>query len=79
MAQKKSFPIEKGLEDLEKIVNQMETQQLTLEESLKSFENGVKIVKKCQEALGQAERKIEILSEQSPDASLETFEEGTEE
>lgn len=79
MTQKKSFSIEKGLEDLEKIVQQMENQQLTLEESLKSFEDGVKIVKKCQEALGKAERQIQILSEQSPEAPLDTFEEDVEE
>lgn len=62
MAQsKKTFHIEQGLKELEQLVKHMESGELTLEESLSTFEQGVKLTKACQQALGDAERKIKIL------------------
>ncbi len=57
--QGKSF--EASLEALEKIVRELEQGDLPLEESLRLFENGVKLSRECQERLSQAERRIEIL------------------
>lgn len=52
---------EKSLASLEKIVRQLEEGDLSLEESLKLFEDGVKLSRECQERLNQAERRIEVL------------------
>lgn len=55
----KSF--EASLAALEKIVRDLERGDLPLEESLRLFENGVKLSRECQERLSQAERRIEVL------------------
>ncbi|NNE99610.1 MAG: exodeoxyribonuclease VII small subunit [Pyrinomonadaceae bacterium] len=60
MAKKKSN-FETQLQDLESIVAQLEDGELSLEESLKLFEHGVKISRECQEKLDKAERRIEVL------------------
>ena len=64
---------EAALGELEGIVHDMETQQLPLEESLAAYERGTALLKYCQEALGAAEQKLQILEggalrEFSPDA-----------
>ena len=70
---------ESSLAELEKIVEQLENGDLPLEESLKLFENGVKLSRECRERLTDAERRIEVLmkdgdgklnlSELSPESS----------
>lgn len=60
MAEKKQT-FESSLKELEKIVRDLEEGDLSLEESLKLFEDGVKLSRECQERLNQAERRIEIL------------------
>ena len=55
----KSF--ESSLEALEQIVRQLEEGDLPLEKSLELFEQGIRLSRECQERLGQAERRIEIL------------------
>ncbi len=55
----KSF--EKSLEELETIVNRLEDGDLPLEDSLKLFENGIKLSRECRERLTTAERRIQIL------------------
>ena len=57
----KQQTFEASLASLEKIVRQLERGDLSLEESLKLFEDGVKLSRECQERLNQAERRIEIL------------------
>ena len=52
---------ETSLDDLEKIVLQLEDGDLPLEKSLKLFEEGVKLSRECRERLANAERRIEIL------------------
>ncbi len=52
---------EASLDELEKIVSQLEDGDLPLEESLKLFEDGVKLSRDCKERLSKAERRIEIL------------------
>ena len=59
MNAKNSF--EESLTTLEKIVRALEQGDLSLEDSLKLFENGVKLSRECQERLNQAERRIEVL------------------
>jgi exodeoxyribonuclease VII small subunit len=55
----KSF--EKSLEELEMIVMKLEDGDLPLEESLRLFENGIKLSRECRERLTAAERKIQVL------------------
>lgn len=57
----KSF--EDSLQQLEKIVHTMEEKNLTLEESMECFSQGVDIIKQCQKSLAQTEQKIKILLE----------------
>ena len=58
-AQAKTFEAQLGA--LERIVRQLERGDLPLEESLKLFEEGVRLSRECQERLNQAERRIEVL------------------
>ena len=57
----KNQTFEASLSNLEKIVRRLEEGDLPLEESLKLFEDGVRLSRECQERLNQAERRIEIL------------------
>ena len=52
---------EKALEELEQIVAKLEKGNLSLEESLKLFEEGIKLSRFCNSKLEEAEKKIEIL------------------
>jgi exodeoxyribonuclease VII small subunit len=68
---------EASLKKLEEIVKRLEAGSLTLEESLKAFEEGVKHSAFCSNRLDDAERRVEILLQQK-DGSLirEPFESG---
>jgi exodeoxyribonuclease VII small subunit len=57
------FNFNKGLLQLEEIINKMESGELSLEDSLKYFEEGVKIHRQCHTALTDAEQRISVLSE----------------
>lgn len=52
---------EKDLEKLEKLVEELEAGGLTLDQSLKRFEEGIKLSRRCDRALSAAEKRIEIL------------------
>ena len=60
MADKKQT-FETSLKELERIVRRLEDGDMPLEDSLKLFEDGVKLSRECQERLNQAERRIEVL------------------
>lgn len=53
---------EKALSRLEKIVQDLETGNITLDEALKKYEEGVKLSRACQQKLAEAEKKIEVLT-----------------
>ncbi|MCY3566943.1 MAG: exodeoxyribonuclease VII small subunit [Gammaproteobacteria bacterium] len=59
---KNDFNFEEKLRELEQLVTRMEDGNLGLEESLEAFENGVKLVKECQQALEAAEQKVKALT-----------------
>jgi exodeoxyribonuclease VII small subunit len=61
MSNAKPKTFETSLEELERIVRELELGELTLEKSLELFEQGVKLSRECQDRLTQAERRIEIL------------------
>ncbi len=56
---------EKALARLETIVTELERGELPLDESLKIFEEGIKLSKTCLKVLDDAERKVEILVKDS--------------
>ncbi len=56
---------EKSLQQLEKIVANMESGELGLEESLTQFEQGIKLAKNCQDTLANAELRVEQLIEKN--------------
>ncbi len=69
---KQPIDFEKKINELEKIVKNMEEGSLNLEDSLKFFEDGIKITRECQQALKDAELKVEMLTMGS--GKLEAFE-----
>jgi exodeoxyribonuclease VII small subunit len=67
------FDFEQGLGELESLVERMEHGELSLEQSLKDFERGIELFRRCQQALQGAEQKVQVLIERSGRASLEPF------
>ncbi len=57
----KKIEFEKSLAELEALVEDMEAGELSLEESLKAFEKGMKLSRDCQQALAEAEQKVQVL------------------
>lgn len=71
MAKANKIDFEASLARLEQLVDQMEDGDLTLEESLKAFEAGVKLTRECQQALQAAEQKVEVLMRQNDELVAE--------
>jgi exodeoxyribonuclease VII small subunit len=61
MSTKKKLNLEKSLEDLEALVEELETGDLPLDKAMQKFEEGIKLTRRCQSALKDAEQKVEIL------------------
>lgn len=53
--------LECSLNEINDLINKMESSGLTLEQSLNSFERGITLIKHCQKILAQAEQKVQIL------------------
>lgn len=64
---------ETALKELEQIVENMENDQLTLDESLKQFERGVELSRICQNSLKNAEQKVEQLVKKHGELVIEPF------
>jgi exodeoxyribonuclease VII small subunit len=73
MPASKKIDFEKSLGQLEQLVDQMEVGDLSLEESLKAFEAGVKLTRDCQQALTEAEQKVTLLMEKDGELVTEPF------
>ena len=65
VARKKTVNFEKKLEELESLVEALESGGLSLEDSLKAFEKGIGITRDCQQALDEAEQKVKQLTTDS--------------
>ena len=59
-----AFDFEKSLQELETLVTAMEQDELSLEASLQHFERGIALTRACQNALANAEQRVETLIEQ---------------
>ncbi len=70
---KQALDFEQSLQALEKLVEQLESGELSLEESLQTFEQGIKLTRQCQEALKEAEQKVQLLVEKKDSLSTQPF------
>ena len=64
---------EKSLEQLETLVDNMEKGELSLEQSLAAYEQGVGLYRRCQQALEQAELRVKLLSDPEKPDQAEPF------
>ena len=64
---------EEALGRLENIVRKMEAGDMTLEESLKAFEEGIKLARLCSRRLDEAERRVEILLKKEEELVIKPF------
>lgn len=62
---------EKAMDQLEEIVQEMESGNLSLEQSLKKFEEGMKLSKYCSQKLEETEKKISLLMSQTDGSVVE--------
>jgi exodeoxyribonuclease VII small subunit len=76
---KKSIDFEESLDQLEELVDDMENGDLSLEDSLKAFEQGIKLTRECQTALVQAEQKVQMLIEKNGELERVSLDEEDEE
>lgn len=63
--------IDETLEELNKIIQDMEGKGQSLEESLASFEKGIQLIKSCNNQIDLVEKKIKILSESGEESDME--------
>lgn len=64
---------EEDLKKLQKIVEELSSGKITLGESLKKYEEGVKLAQSCSQTLADAERKVELLMKKDEKFNLEKF------
>jgi exodeoxyribonuclease VII small subunit len=64
---------EEALEKLEEIVRRMEAGEMNLEESLKAFEEGIKLSRFCAKKLDEADRRVDILLRQEGELVTKPF------
>ncbi|MGD8783134.1 MAG: exodeoxyribonuclease VII small subunit [Thioalkalispiraceae bacterium] len=69
---------EKAMAELESLVAKMEKGDQSLELSLKDFERGVELTRQCQQALQEAEQKVQILTKNMGQEELQAFDEDDE-
>jgi len=73
---KPAFDFENAMKELEQLVGRMESGELTLEDSLQAFEQGISLTRQCQQALASAEQRVQILLEQNGNSVAQPFEGG---
>jgi exodeoxyribonuclease VII small subunit len=73
-AEKPAF--ETALDELEALVESLESGELSLDAALQAFEHGIGLTRTCQEALQAAEQRVEILNANTTDAQPEPFDDG---
>jgi exodeoxyribonuclease VII small subunit len=69
-----AMSFEEALVALEAVVDKLEDGELPLEQALAEFERGVALSRRCSEELDSADRRIEILVEQSGGQEAQAFE-----
>ena len=69
----KEMSFENAMQELEEITGKLEKGNLSLDESVASFEEGMKLAKKCNNILEDAEKKIKILVQKDENIEEEDF------
>lgn len=72
MTKKDTVNFETSLQKLEKIIERLEDGDISLEDSVKSFEEGIGLVKECQKQLSQAELKVKKLLDNGNTVDLDS-------
>ncbi len=70
------FKFEKALKRIEEIVKQLEEGEPALEESLKLYEEGIYLIKLCEEMLNKAKERVEVILKEGEGFKLEPLNEG---
>lgn len=73
MPKRNKLDFEAALAELETLVSRMERGEMSLEESLRLYEQGVKLSQLCQEALRNAEQKVQILQQKQGKEQINDF------
>ena len=63
MEEKKEFNVDEGLKQLEEINRKLSEKDITLEESLKLYNDGIKLAAACRENLEGVEKKLQIIND----------------
>lgn len=70
---------EQALAELERLVAELESGDLSLDAALRTFEQGVRLTRECQTALAAAQQKVQILLQRGDAVALEDFDAGGQE
>ena len=66
--------LDENLAELEALVETMESGELSLDDAMKQFERGIELTRRCQQALAEAEQKVDVLMKKSgEEPTLESF------
>lgn len=68
-----NFNLETALKDLEEIVSHMEKDVLSIESALSEFEKGIRLIRRSQKALQEAEQKVSQLIQKNGETTLEPY------
>ena len=71
MATPKTPAFEDNLSALEQVVTQLESGQLSLDDAMKAFEQGIALTRDCQQSLASAEQKVQVLMNKNGEESLQ--------
>lgn len=73
MQKTETASFEQSLQTLEQLVKQIDSGELSLEASLSAFEQGIGLVRQCQQQLQNAEQKVAMLVENAQGLELQAF------
>lgn len=63
MSSKKGIPLEEAFTQLENTIHNLESDEITLEESFRIYSEGMKMIQYCNDKIDQVEKKVVILDE----------------
>ena len=66
----RELTIEETFKELESVLERMETQEISLEESFACYEKGMKLVKYCNDKIDKVEKQIMVLGEEQGDEGI---------
>jgi exodeoxyribonuclease VII small subunit len=72
--QSKDFKFEEAIKKIEYIVKRLEEEELELEEAIKLYEEGIYLIKLCEEMLKQAKERVEVIIKEEEGFRLESLE-----